>query len=189
MRIAIAELESLSPYGQNNFVTTPKLNKELSDDYEKRTWRERAHYDTKTKECFIPCTALKNCLADAAKFLSVQIPGKGKSTWTKHFSAGIITTANIPLGVKIDDVKEHQQWVPPDGVKGGSKRVLKYFPCFEQWSGMAEFYIIDDLITKDAFEYHLKQAGSLIGLGVFRPRNGGYWGRFKVKSIDISEKE
>lgn len=187
MKIITVNLESLSPYGQNKFVNVPKLNKELSEDYEKRTWRERAHYDPVTRECFIPCSSLKNCVAESAKYSNQQIPGKGKSTWTKHFEAGIMVTDNIPLGVTIDNVKEHQQHVPADGKRGGTKRVMKSFPCFEKWSGTVDYYIIDDLITLEVFEHHIIQAGSLIGLGWFRPRNNGYWGRFKVNSVKLKE--
>lgn len=190
MRIAIAELESISPYGQNKFVDVPKQNKELADDYEKRTWRERSHYDAKTRECYIPATCFKACIRDAAKFLSAQIPGKGKSTWTKHFKAGIMVVDNLPLRVKVEDIKGHWQLVPSGG--GGNPngpKVQKCFPCFQSWSGTIQFYIIDDLITEEAFEYHLGQAGSLIGIGVYRPQNGGIWGRFKVKSCKISKKK
>jgi hypothetical protein len=45
------------------------------------------------------------------------------------------------------------------------------------------FHILDDVISPDVFEQHLKDAGNFIGIGRFRPRNNGYYGRFSVKSI------
>ena len=41
---------------------------------------------------FIPPNSLKNCLSEAAKFLSISVPGKGKATYTKNFEAGIKST-------------------------------------------------------------------------------------------------
>ena len=39
----------------------------------------------------------------------------------------------------------------------------------------------------DVFEDHLKEAGNFIGVGRFRPRMNGFYGRFKVDKIDWSE--
>ena len=50
-----------------------------------------------------------------------------------------------------------------------------------------QFYIIDDAITGDVFKYHLQQAGSFIGIGRFRPRNNGFYGRFKVTDITCED--
>lgn len=182
MKRAIATLKSLSPYGQNKFVQVEKKAKELADDYEKRTWRERVHAD-ENNEVFIPASAFKNCLAEAAKFLGQQIPGMGKCTWTKHFEAGIMVVEPLKLGIKKDDIPGHWQHVPADGKRGGAKRVMKCFPYVESWRGQVEYIIVDNLITEESFRYHLEQAGSLIGIGVYRPRNCGYWGRFAVEKI------
>jgi hypothetical protein len=38
-------------------------------------------------------------------------------------------------------------------------------------------------VPTEIFERCLKEAGNLIGVGRFRPQNGGYFGRFTVKSI------
>src|SRR5262245_66011200 len=86
MIIATAELEGISPYSQSKHHITPKKERELPKDYEERTWRERLHVN-KDGYVFIPPMAFKNCIAEIAKFLGVQIPGKGKSTYTKHFEA------------------------------------------------------------------------------------------------------
>ncbi len=89
MKIFFAELFSVSAYSQSRHYDVPKLEKEIAKDYEARTWRERLHV-TEGGFVFIPPIAFKNCLAEAAKFLGIQIPGKGKSTYTKHFEAGVL---------------------------------------------------------------------------------------------------
>lgn len=120
MKQAIVKLKSVSTYGQSKFHQTPKLNKELSSDYEDRTWRERTHVDEKGF-LFIPGTQFANSLREASKYLSISVPGKGKSTYTKHFESGIMVLDNIPLPIKKEDVQKVTVFVPSDGRVGGGR--------------------------------------------------------------------
>lgn len=194
MRVATAELESISPYSQSKHYSTDEVpmmgrstgtETENKADYEKRTWRERCHVDG-DGFLFIPPMAFKNCLAEIAKYLSVQIKGKGKSTYTKHFEAGIMVLEGLKLPVKRDDVAGEWLFVPADGKRGSGKRVSKCFPLVHTWKGRVQFHVLDDVISPDIFEQHLKDAGNFIGIGRFRPRQNGYYGRFKVNKITWS---
>jgi len=182
MKTAIVKLRSVSPYSQSKHYTTEKLPKELAKDYEARTWRDRLHVN-KDGNVFIPPMSFKNCLSEAAKFLGIQIPGKGKSTYTKHFEAGVLVTDALDLGIKAKDVEGEWLFVPSDGIRGGGKRVDKCFPVIHEWSGEVTFYVLDETITEEVFLQHLEQAGAFIGVGRFRPRNNGFYGRFKVESV------
>jgi hypothetical protein len=182
MKEAICELESISPYSQSKHYEIDRLQKELPKDYEVRTWRERLHVNG-DGFVFMPPMAFKNCVSEAAKYLSIQIPGKGKSTYTKHFEAGVMVTEGIVLPVKKDDVAGEWFFVPSDGKRGGSKRVPKCFPVIPKWKGAVTFYILDETITQDVLHEHLEEAGKFIGVGRFRPRNNGFYGRFKVNEI------
>ena len=179
MRIATTYLKSVSPYSQGRYHNTPKKEKEGADDYERRTWRGRLHVNS-DGFVFIPPLALKNCIAEAAKFLSVQIAGKGKSTYTKHFEAGVLVMDPLVLSVKAEDVAGQERFVPADGRRGGPKRVMKVFPVIPEWEGEVTWHILDETITPKVFEEHLVQAGKFIGLGLGRVRNNGIWGRFDV---------
>jgi hypothetical protein len=86
----------------------------------------------------------------------------------------------LKLPVKKENVKALWLHVPADGKRGGSKRVMKCFPEIPEWGGDVTFYILDDTITQDVFEQHLREAGKFIGVGSFRPRNNGFYGRFDV---------
>lgn len=188
MKVAICHLKSISPYSPSRYHGIPRENKETADDHEKRTWRERIHYDDEGT-VFIPPMALKNSLAEAAKFMGRQIPGKGKSTYTKHFEAGVLVLDGMKLGIKKDDVIGEWLFLNSDGVRGSGKRVMKCCPKVAEWEGTAKFYILDDTITEPVFEEHLREAGSFIGLGRFRPRNGGFYGRFSVDQIEWADEE
>lgn len=183
MKTAIATIKGVSPYSQSKHYSTEKLPKELAKDYETRTWRDRLH-TTDDGTVFIPPMSFKNCLSEAAKFLSLQIPGKGKATYTKHFEAGVLVTDALHLDIKKDDVPGEWLFVPADGIRGSGKRVEKCFPVIHQWSGDVTFHILDETITRDVFEHVLTQAGAFIGIGRFRPRNNGFYGRFKLESLN-----
>jgi hypothetical protein len=184
MKTARVHLESLSPYSQSRHYSTPAREpKESPADYEKRTWRERMHYDA-DGHVYVPPMSLKNSLAEAAQFLGQKIPGKRNATWTKHFLAGTLVIDGVSLPIKKDDVPGEWLFLPSDGKKGGSSRVDKCFGRIDQWEGDATYHILDEEITKDVFVDHLKQAGQFIGLGFFRPARGGYWGRYSAELID-----
>ena len=184
MRIVIAEIEGVTPYSQSKHHTAPRLEREGNDDYAKRTWRSHLH-TTSRGEVFIPPTAFKNCLSEIAKFLGMQIKGKGKSTYTKHFEAGVMVSEPVMLGISADQVVCEELFLPASGVRGDGKRVMKYYPTIPEWKAVVKFEILDDIITEEVFRHHLEHAGKYIGIGRFRPRNNGFYGRFKVNNMVV----
>ena len=186
MKAYKAHLRSDSPYSQSRHYVVDKLEKESCADYEQRTWRSRMHVDA-NGDVFIPPTAFKNCLSEAAKFLSMQVPGKGKSTYTKHVEAGIMVTEPTPLQVRAADVPGEELFVPASGRRGDGNRVSKVFPLIASWEGDVTFYVLDETVTRDVLAQHLSEAGKLIGIGRFRPRKNGYYGRFSVSSLEETD--
>lgn len=186
MKKATVTLESISPYGQSKFIMEPKLNKESADDYEKRTWKERCHYD-ENGHVFIPPISIKNCLQEAAKYLGVAY--RGKERYTKHFESGTMVLDGIVLPETRETLQGLWLKVPADGRVGGTTRVSKCFPMIPRWKGEVVFWILDDVITRDVFELHMREAGQFIGLGYWRPSRRGMWGRFAVRNVIWEEIE
>lgn len=185
MRTAIATLKSVSPYSQSKPHNTPKLDggKEHPDDFTKRTWREYCHSNS-TGHIFIPPMQFKKCLDAAAAFLSIKIKGRGNATYTKHFKAGVLVTDPLCLPIKKDDVDGEWLFLHSQPSKGEkSPRVMKRYPLIPEWEGDVTFHILDDTITQQIFEQVLTEAGNFIGIGRFRPCNGGFYGRFAVETI------
>lgn len=182
MQIHRFKLDSVSPYSQSRHYDVPKLEREIARDYEARTWRNRLH-TTIAGNVFIPPTAFKNALSDAAKYLSIQIPGKGKSTYTKHIEAGVMVIDALELPVKSADVAGEWLFVPSDGIRGSGKRVDKCFPVIPSWSGAIDVHVLDEIVTGDVLQKVFETAGKLIGIGRFRPRNNGFYGRFTAELI------
>jgi len=179
----------------SRYHNTEKLSKETPDAYEKRTWREKVHTNGEGL-VVIPGIAFKKCIQESAKYLSIQIPGKGKSTYTKHFKAGFRSTKSPlllidgePVHKDSDQVKGVDLLVDSNGVSGSGKRVMRTFPTFFGWSAEVSFVIMDDLITKDVFISHLRSAGMLQGIGSFRIGNGGDNGGFTFDSECVTWEE
>ena len=187
---ATCHLSSASVYSQSRPYQVEKKPRETPADYEKRTWRERMHLSEKNPgKIVIPAMQFKNSLAECAKYMSQQIPGKGKATYTKHFEAGVIIMDSMELDIKADDVKGETVFVPSSGKRGDGNRVYKTFPKIHSWSGVIDFTIFDHTITEEVFKEHLIQAGQFIGIGRWRPRNNGMYGRFTVDKVDWKESE
>jgi hypothetical protein len=185
-KIASCTLKAISPYSQSRAHESPKKEKETHDAYEQRTWREKAHFDADSA-VFIPPMSLKMALDAGAKYLQLQIPGKGKSTYTKHFASGCLVLEPAFVGVHKDNLLCDRIYANADGVRGSGKRVWKYFPRVDNWKVDVDFHVYDDAITREVFEKVLGEAGRFIGIGRFRPQNGGFYGRFAVEKVKRQE--
>lgn len=188
MLVCNVKIEGTAPISFSRAIQSKETTGESKDALEERTWRERLHVNPEGI-VFIPPMAIKNALSEVAKYLSESVPGKGKSTYTKHFEAGVMVIDPIVLGVKAADVIGERLFVPADGRRGGGKRVWRKFPVIPQWSGDVVIYVMDPvLIDKpDKIKEYLEHAGKFIGLGRFRPRNNGFYGRFKVVAFKSSK--
>lgn len=188
MKLCRVSIRSVTPYSQSKAVDPdqfPKLEKESADGWDKRLWREKATFDQHGEVC-IPAMALKMSVDEAIKRLNIGIPGRGKSTYTKFFTAGQICEADAPLGVHRDDLEFIDIWANADGVRGSGKRVRRRFPIIRAYETAASFAILDDIIPEKVFEKAVTEAGRLVGIGRFRPEKGGMNGRFEVSGISWS---
>lgn len=184
MRTCTVTISGQAPYSASRAHCDEKLPKETAEAYEDRTWRSKAHVENGT--VVIPPMAFKMGLDRAAKMLGRQIPGKGKSTYTKFFESGVIVTEPVPIAPE-DAIKKERIHANADGVRGSGKRVWRNFPRVDDWQGTVTFHVIADEITKDIFEEAVRYAGIAVGVGRFRPERGGYFGRFTVDNFSWSE--
>jgi hypothetical protein len=185
MKKFIATLESVSAYAQGRYHDTPKLPRENESDYEARTVHAKLH--TAVGQIFIPPLAFKLCMETTARYLGEKVPDKGQATYTKFYRQGLICTEPILLNLTPEQVRVARVFIPsqPSKPKGG--RVWKLFPVIDQWEGQLSIIAIDDLFTPQILLRHLTIGGLINGIGVWRPENGGLWGKFKVRSLDEEE--
>jgi hypothetical protein len=182
MRTATCHVVSIAPYSQSRAHEAPFLSGENADAYEQRTWKEKAHV-TQDGFIFIPPAGAKLALTAGARMLGIKVPGKGRSTYTKFFESGVMCVDPIVLPVKKDDVACERIHAHSNGRRGSGSRVWRYFPIINAWEADMIFHLLADEITEPVFEQVIKQTGSFIGIGRFRPENQGSFGRFRVESI------
>lgn len=122
----------------------------------------------------IPAVNLDSCLVAASKLQKLG---------TK-FKQGVMVIDNeLPLeGIKAkspealwEDV-EHRDC---RGVKVGTAKVMRYRPIFRKWATTATVAFDDAVVNLEDVKKALLDAGSLIGLGDYRPRMG----RFNVEFV------
>ena len=157
---------------------------ETHDAFDKRTVLDKLHVDSKGK-IVIPGIMIKRSLDGAAKFMG-KIPGKGNATYTKHFLSGVQVMSDIDTGINKEDTKIEAISGASDGVRGGSKRVTKNFPYLDDWKGELLLLITDDIVNKETLKQAFGIAGTQIGIGRFRPINGGNAGMFVVTDIEVT---
>lgn len=177
-----AHLVSSSAYAQGHYHNAPKLERELHDAYEERTVYSKMH-TTPDGDIFIPPMAFKKCLEDTARYLKMQIPGRGKETYTKNFVQGVICSEPVFLRQTKDDAYIEKVFTLSQPGKANGGRVWKYFPVLKQWEGDLDIFVVDEMITKDILQKHLNLGGQITGVGVWRPQRGGMWGKFSCTAL------
>jgi hypothetical protein len=199
MKISV-KLKGTSPYSQSKFYVTVPNEGESRDAFERRSWKDKAHYN-KDGFVVVPTFALKTMLDSVAMYLGIAVPGDGKRTFSKIIRSGVSIQAEAPLlicsGKKITEKDLVPEWINAnaDGKRGSGKRVPRCFPVFMDWSIDIEFEVLDPRITLEVFLKHLVCAGQYIGIGRFRPESGGSNGRFSVfysgkeqKAVEIQKR-
>jgi len=142
-----------SPYSSSAPVDADRAEGENPADYEKRIWKQRAHYNT-DREAVIPGNMFKRMLDRAAERMSLPVSGigyrtlTGHETMTKHFAYGVMAMDHLPLGIKEDDIQG--EWLFA-GRRVGGKRIWKRFPLFEAWEGWVTWHIVDPAVTQEIF--------------------------------------
>lgn len=183
--VATLTLASITPYSQSRQHDEPKLEGENHEAYDMRTWRSKLSVATRDGKptVVIPAHGLHQAIAAAAKYSKRQIPGQGKATWTAKFLSGITLFEDPALNIDPATVGCVTISANADGVRGSGKRVPRRFPILPEWEATFDVFVLDQIITQDVFREMVEIAGMFIGIGRFRPQNGGTNGRFRIKSL------
>jgi hypothetical protein len=181
---ATVTIKGVAPLSQSKQHETDWLDGESNDDFDKRTWREKANFDS-DGVVYIPAMAFKQAMDTAAKRLAIPDPDNKRANLTKYFVSDVICEGNLSIGVKKDDMPKVRISANVDGVRGSGKRVPRTFPQISEWGGKTSFLIMEEKIKPEIFEKVLRTAGQSIGVGQFRAEKGGLNGRFEVTNIKI----
>jgi hypothetical protein len=190
LKLVSVSLVGFAPLSFSRPYEVPKKERESHDDYEKRTFWERLHRSN--GEVVVPAVSIKIALDLAAKHLGMK--KSGRTTFRATFESGITTLSGakavFSTGIKTDGsdprLTYERLYMSADGLKNGSKRVWRYYPEIMPWEATGQLLIVDDAITDHVFEVHLRHCGMFVGLGRWRPAQGGAKGRFGVQSLTFA---
>lgn len=188
MKTAVAQIEGVSPISLSKQIDPeqhPKREGESHDAFEQRTWREKAHYDLKTREAYLPGIMFKRSIDWTAGQLGMKIPGRRGKGWKSLLESGVMCPENAMLGVKVDDLESERLSCDANGKRGkaSSGKVWRRFPLLKDWSCEVMFFVVDDQITEEVVYKHLVMAGKIDGIGKWRAGLGGQYGRYQVKDF------
>ena len=176
-------IEGVTPLQQSKEYTSNEAKgpNETHADYEKRTWMQRAHIN-ENGNVFMPAGALKKAMIDAARYSGDQIPGQGKKTYTAKVSSGICVVSDIVTNKKEKDIEKRDVFAGMN-----NKRVWKSFPTVTGWTATTCLHVYDPILSPEVVTRILDTAGKFIGIGTWRPQNGGEYGRFKIVKFEVSD--
>lgn len=195
MKTLLVTIRGTARYSQSRAHGLIKEGDETYDDADLRFVKEHLHCD-ENGMAYIPPSAFKHCLDEAAQFLSLKKTGSER--YTKHFESGVAVFDPIPLNVHKDNIQFERLYMNTDGKRGGGKRGFRHYPYIEKgWTVQVPFVILDETVlqlysgdkTKTVFEHVLRCAGMYIGIGRWRPNRRGYYGRFSIEKIEEIENE
>jgi len=184
--VATVTITGITAMTQSHQHGEPEFEQENKDAYDLRTWRLKLNTEVRDGRptIVIPGHGMHQSIAAAAKYSKRQIPGQGKATWTAKFKSGIMMDGHPSLNIDPESVGFISISANTDGIRGSGKRVLRRFPIIPMgWTTTFDVHVLDPIIIEPIFNEMVALAGVFIGLGQFRPENGGTNGRFKVNKI------
>jgi hypothetical protein len=95
----------------------------------------------------------------------------------KYFETDILVPESMSLMIHKNSVD-----IKKDQISFNNGNI-RYFPKIEEWSGTVKFLILNEIITRDVFKKCLKDTGDIVGVGRFRPKMNGYYGRFDAEIL------
>lgn len=188
MKLCTATISGISSYSPSRFIDTGLMKPgEKHNDFDQRIWRQKAHTDADGR-IVIPFMSFKKALDGAAKLTPRKIKGRGNQTYGQQFKSGVLLTEPLKLDVLAAEARGETFMCSSTGdARGVGGRVPRTFPMIDEWGGTLQFYVVNPSIDETTFETYLREAGQFIGIGRFRPENGGVNGRFQVASVAWSE--
>lgn len=170
----------LDPATKAHSKLTSKKNKTEDDHYEiaRSEWQGGLYFDEKLGP-YLPGDNLRSCLVEGAK-----LNKKGPEV-----QQGTIMMAN----------KLRLEYPGPRTVEGlwgdsrfrdarsvvisGRSRLMRYRPVFPDWSVTFTLGYDPEKIDAEKIVFFAENAGRFIGIGDFRPKKGGTFGRFEVEAL------
>lgn len=180
-------IEGITPYMQHrmddqkleaweknrkHIIERPDINQE------DLTRAEFHAYRNKEGKCFIPAEQLRIALINGGSYLKSKVGGRTKSM------KGIIAAVLMinPEAIIIPDYDEVDKRSAVN--KNVKARVMVIRPKWLTWKAEFDMMLDNGTLTKEMITELITVTGNYVGIGSYRPTNNGYFGRFKLVSLD-----
>ena len=151
------------------------IEKKASTNWEKDALKKL--YIDADERIYTPSNHVEMALIEAGK--KVKVKGQGKATYSKLFGS-MVTIEEFELIHLKQKYEIFKMLVVIPSTKG---RVMRYRPMFKDWE--FEFHInFEDEIPAEAIKECLEIAGKYVGIGDWRPKKKGKFGKFQVVKFE-----
>lgn len=155
-------------------TATRKKTEEIHGQVMRLEWELGMYFDAELGP-YIPTTNLRNVIVEGAKFAKLGATVKRAVHVVDEF-----TRLDYEGPRDIETMWKAGSFRDVRSVVVGTSRVMRCRPVFRRWSVTFPLMFDAEVIERAALVSAAEQGGSLIGLGDFRPANGGPFGRFTV---------
>ena len=185
-------IKGVAPYSQSKMLDATRSTNESWEDYETRTWRDKAHVAEDAESVLIAGHAIHQMLVVGAQ--KGRLRPKAAKSAREGLANRLITGIAIQGDAATDMKLFKAQCVPinahANGKRGSGTRVVRKFPQWPNpWTASFDVLLLDESLTVDDVKAALVSGGMVCGLGRFRPENMGMNGRFVVTSTKATELE
>jgi hypothetical protein len=183
-------IQGIAPYSQSKMLSETRGKKESWDEFETRTWKDKAHTNGDGDSIVIAGHAIHQMLVVGAQKGRLQ-PKAAKSAregLANRLVTGIALQGDAETSMKLSEARCVAINAHANGKRGSGTRVIRKYPEWPQgWTATFDVLVLDDSLTLDDLKSALEWGGLVCGLGRFRPENMGIYGRFTVTSYNPSE--
>jgi len=190
----LVKIEGITPLLSNKFgekernaildkmMGKPKTKAKKDYDPEKACWQKVYWIDQEKGVHGLPVSMFKRCTVNSTVFFEKKVSKVLFNTlWFKG--------QHIIDGLDLVELKFKKVWCREDVISVNSTsqnkaKGLTHRPCYEDWSCELSVKYASDLIKLDMLINLLNAAGTLVGVGNWRPERGGDFGQFKVISYE-----
>ena len=140
-------------------------------------------YRDKDGQCFIPAEQMRIAMINGGTYLKSKV-----GTRTKSMKGIIAAVLQInPEQINLPDYDEIDKRSAVN--RNVKARVMVVRPKWTKWEAEFEMILDNGTLTKEMLTELVNVTGNYVGIGSYRPTNNGYFGRFKLTSIENITKQ
>lgn len=181
------KIEGVTPYMQHrmddikleeweknrrHIIERPEVNQE---DLKRATFHAYQNYDGL---CYIPSEQLRIAFINGGGYLKSKV-GNSKRSMKGVIAAVLQITPEEILLPDFDQIDKRSAVN-----KNVKARVMVVRPKWSKWSAEFDMIFDNDTLTQEMITELITTTGNYVGIGSYRPTNNGYFGRFKLSSLE-----